>query len=542
MRWWIVLAFLAGCTKDTGGTPHPSDPVVSSTPEPDDCSTLGLPRLGWDDGPYGETRLATAGDFTLPTTDGDWTFSTNFTGCDSYLFIPSVPTQEQGWPTALWSRDGDTLFDVLPKNTEVFFISNADSGDDADADLAMIQATIKDAYGPLNKDDTTWWKAHVHYVTKRVKNLDDTWVGRYLASPGYGFGIDRAQHIRDLGSFADPTRYNATKQWFEPNMGYAAFEAVRYNYDALRDAQVAADGATWVSRPFDATLVEDGGWTGATAEGFLDLPSPDEIRNFDTLELDFTMGCTGPNEATDCPAWDRIVNGALCDASDPTTCPVEFGRWISAYWREGHWLTDASYLLPFLADGGQRRLTMYSVDPYLVTVDWRFSNQGRGRRPAQTDTLWQTFPGMDDNYLTNFPDRTVHIPADATKVELTVVISGHGGTPGDNCAEFCDTHHFFSINGGAPHEISFPQTASTTGCEDEVVNGTVPMQYGTWFYGRSNWCPGKAVTPIVVDVTSEVVPGEDALVTYDATGPNGPLPGGGASMDVNALLTSWVAE
>jgi hypothetical protein len=51
-----------------------------------------------------------------------------------------------------------------------------------------------------------------------------------------------------------------------------------------------------------------------------------------------------------------------------------------------------------------------------------------------------------------------------------------------------------------------------------------------------------ADTPIVFDVTGVVVPGQDALVTYDATGPNGPLPGGGASMDLDAVLTSWVAE
>ena len=41
----------------------------------------------------------------------------------------------------------------------------------------------------------------------------------------------------------------------------------------------------------------------------------------------------------------------------------------------------------------------------------------------------------------------IHLPADAVRVELVSVISGHGGATPGNCAEFCNTTHHYFVNG-----------------------------------------------------------------------------------------------
>lgn len=531
---------LLGCSDDIDRVPAVQDPVVAP-PAPDDaCNTLGLPKVEFAAGPYGEERLDLADDFTLATTDGPWVFSESFTGCDSYLFVPSVQRGDEGLAEPLWSRDGLELLETLPKNTHVFFVSTARDGDAVDADLALIQGTMKKGLKKLSDDDAAWWTERLHYVKKPVADLQDSWVGRYLDEPGYGFGIDRAQRIRDIGSLADADRFSNARGWFEPNLGHAGLEAVRFNFEAEREARLAADGALAI-RPFAAQVIDDSGWAGVMGYNFLELPDAAAMATYDTLELDFTLGCPGEGENGVCPDWDRIVNLYLCDEADPDTCTTEIGRWISAYHREGRWVSDASFALPLLKSGGERRLALYSIDPYAMTLDVRLSDQDKPLRPVQTVPVWQVFRAMDDGYLPAFAPREVAIPANAEKVELSVIISGHGMSAGLNCAEFCDTHHSFAVNGDA-WEVSFPETSNPLDCQERVDEGVVPNQWGTWFYGRAGWCPGKSVDPLVRDVTALVTPGDVATLTYDATGPNGPLPGSEASMDVTVYLTVYARD
>ena len=40
------------------------------------------------------------------------------------------------------------------------------------------------------------------------------------------------------------------------------------------------------------------------------------------------------------------------------------------------------------------------------------------------------------------------------------------------------------------------------GCADRTGEGSAPNEYGSWWYGRGNWCDGMDVKPLVVDVTA----------------------------------------
>jgi hypothetical protein len=101
------------------------------------------------------------------------------------------------------------------------------------------------------------------------------------------------------------------------------------------------------------------------------------------------------------------------------------------------------------------------------------------------------------------------VPADAVKVEIATVISQHGQT----CGEFCDADHNFRVNGddASLYTRDFPLAGTAEGCMDQVTSGTIPNQYGTWWYGRAGWCPGKEVPTITHDISDDVTVGENTL-------------------------------
>ena len=112
--------------------------------------------------------------------------------------------------------------------------------------------------------------------------------------------------------------------------------------------------------------------------------------------------------------------------------------------------------------------------------------------------------------------KQVRVPADAVKVELVTLITGHGGVMPTNCAEFCNHEHHFAVN-GMEHLKSFPEARSAEGCAERVGEGVAPNQHGTWYFGRGGWCPGLDVAPYVVDVTREVRPGMANELRYTTT-------------------------
>lgn len=542
------------------------------------CEALGLPARSWHEGPYEAVLRGVAGDFTVPTTAGDWSFSQNFSGCETYLFVPSVPRSAADWSVAIWEQDIKELFDKLPRNAHLFFVSSSADKKGRDADLALIEKKVQNRLTKLPDEEAEWRRARVHYVTKSVDKLDG-WVGDYLRNPGHGFGIDRFQRIRDIGSLADGERYDQAMGWFAPNLAHVAHEAILYDFEATRQQRLDADGAdvvrVWTQRP-----IADPHWAGVKELVEVELPPKADLARYDTLELDMTQTCEGAGEVGYCPAWDRLTHLYVCDVPAPLPspdphadqaceagdtvpcdcenpdgtadvgaracndegtgfgecscdCDAEIGRWVTTYHREGRWLSDASFALPWLAQGGTVRLGYHSIDPWEVTLDLRFSTQDRPR-PVATRFLFgggAFGPAYNDKYA----PIEIEIPASAKKVELAYIITGHGMEMPENCAEFCDTNHRFGVN-GEEHLVHFPEIGDQEHCQNDVVNGTIPNQYGTWFYGRSNWCPGKQVDPVYIDITDQVELGAVNTFTYSGDYDGAPYHSNGASI----ALSSWL--
>ncbi|PKN24642.1 MAG: hypothetical protein CVU65_11230 [Deltaproteobacteria bacterium HGW-Deltaproteobacteria-22] len=492
------------------------------------CQDLGLPTVAFIDVAPGFSLRSTAADFTVATTTGEWTFSTAFTGCDNYLFIQDVPRQEQDWGRVLWTRDlGDLLY-LLPRNTHVFFVSVLADDAERAAELAAMQERLTSALGALGATERQWWEGRLHLLTDAAGALPG-YLGELMRDPGWGFGIDRFQRIRYIGSYADPSRYDANAQWFGPNLAMAANEAVFYNFEKTREDALLAEHARLVT-VFDEVLI-----TG-DATATVELPEAALMAGYDTLRLDLTMGCDGDGEFGVCPAWDRIVTLMLCDEDDPDVCEIELGRWITTYHREGRWIIDASALLPLLADGGARRFRFVTSDPYVVSLKLRLADRGRAQRPVAVFPLWTGMKDFNETYNDLFGTISVAIPSTASRVELVCAITGHGMSQPGNCAEFCNTTHTFTV-GGQDFVVDYPDVHDQYGCLKQVADGTVPNQYGTWWFGRSGWCPGKEVPLTAFDITSAVTPGTLASFSYGGLFEGAPYSGDNwRYID----LTAWV--
>ena len=237
---------------------------------------------------------------------------------------------------------------------------------------------------------------------------------------------------------------------------------------------------------------------------------------FDTLRVEITQACPDANapEFGNCGAWDYIATLGVTGVDGKTS---ELARFITSYHRETHWVVDASPMLALLKGGGQRHFRWefapeWNKQPTATKLSLRFSNQKKGSAPAEAIFLYSGGP-FDATYAEQKKPMSVMIPADAKKVELYTLVTGHGSDK-YQCAEFCNHIHHFTVNGN-DHFKSFKEAGSNDGCVAQTANGMVPNQGGTWWFGRGGWCPGKQVDPWVVDVTSEVTPGQPAELTYE---------------------------
>ena len=135
--------------------------------------------------------------------------------------------------------------------------------------------------------------------------------------------------------------------------------------------------------------------------------------------------------------------------------------------------------------------------------------------------MWSGTVGFNADYDGNRPPIVFDVPQDVERVEFVAYITGHGwgNSTCHNCAEFCNSKHIFSLNGGVyDFEKSFPNAASNNYCMslEAISEGVIPNQGGTWGYGRAGWCPGQDVKPYIVDITDYVEIGSENLLDYDA--------------------------
>jgi hypothetical protein len=490
-------------------------------------------------------------DFTIPTLDGDWTLSAQWTGCDSYLFIGYAPGTQYAPVQAAWNALGTAWIKGLPKHVHVFFVSYSATQAQVEADVTAQRERILEALAQLPEAEQNHWVARLHFVS--VSGFDvPGWIGPALKKKGaFWWAIDALQRRRDVGM---PQLPGAAKL----DLGLLSYEAILFEFERLRDGSSAKSADKLVPLWQDQAI--GAGWSSGGPVLEVELPPAAELATYTKLELDLTHLCGDDHSDSSCPDWDRegflytcsrpsaaelpeIASACQADAKLACSCELASGgtqpgsrscvggkafgacecpcdteiyRMITSYKRQGRWVTDLSPMLPLLQPGGKTRFRWYTVDNWRVTANLRFfKGETAALRPFAAVALYGT-EQFNQTYNGNFAPKKVKVPAEAKGAKLVALITGHGSaTDTLNCAEFCNFTNHFAI-GGKEFSLAHPDAGTAKGCMNKVAEGVLPNQYGTWPYGRAGWCPGWDVKPWVVDVSAQIKPGSDLDVSYKA--------------------------
>lgn len=510
----------AGSTTADSTTGASADETGTSTgdPEPSVCEELDLPQAPLLPG-EGTGWGQVAGEFAVQTTFGPWSLAEGFSGCDSYVFFHDIG---DGDSTALRNTMNEELFLRSPPNVHFFFLTS--DGDPAEGAAAW-ESVVGGALFPLSEEQQLHWSERVHFVTDDPLLVEGS-VGELVAAHPDSpvFAIDRAQTWDDPG-FLSVGPGGAAVAYMQ---GYTArYYNFRYDQDQwlasleatevpIIDAVEFAPDCVPGDRCFD---VQNGPFSNSNNWQVwpTELPDAATMAGFDTMDLVVTATC-GPDGYSDCGHWDYEAVVQLC-SDELCEGPVsELARWITPYSRPGRrrWVIDATPMLGLLTEGGTQHFRfgmIWNMNPSVWDLRLVLRNEGRGEAPVELVPAFTGNRGFDDAYNDAWAPLELTPPADATRVELVAIISGHGQDEG-NCAEWCSHQHEFTVNGSDVHLREFPGQVTEMRCAEAVDEGVVPGQRGNWTPGRAGWCPGSPVQPWRVDITDQVTLGAPNTLEY----------------------------
>ena len=446
----------------------------------------------------------------LDPQDPLWNFEDQWTGNDSYIFIQYDPTVN--YSTALWASNTKVdLLDNSPMNVHYFFTSNRSQ---YETDIQFIKEGFDEVLANYSEDMQNHWKNHLHFINAKVSDMDN-WLDDALSGE-YAISIDCFQRIREVGYLGNPASFTGTY------LSYLAHEAHYFNYE-LNVFNTSEESTYDEITIFDEDYYT-GGWA-ATISQTVELPTLEQLNNYDQLEVELLRGCPDSNgnySDDGCDDYDRKAHMYICE-SDGTEC-MEIARWITPFDRQPHHLTDITPFISSLKPGGTKifKFQESGWPNSLITLKLRLHHGNpSGGTPTDIIPIWNGTVQFNPSYDDNRPPQVFTIPDNAQKVEFVAYLTGHGwGSAGCfNCCEFCNSRHIFSVNGGV-HEFyrDHPNASSSNYCmqPETIAQGVIPNQGGTWGYGRAGWCPGMDVHPYITDITNFVNMGEENVIDYSA--------------------------
>ena len=448
-----------------------------------------------------------------------WDFQTEWDGEDNYMFIhydPSNTNSVNMWsdncPANICSNGSDrlTLLEKSNLNTHYFFLS---SSADAERDITLIQEFFKNTIEQnMSPEMQEHWKKHLHFVPTPVSELDN-WIEQRIVGT-YAFSIDRFQRIKQSGYLGNPAGFTGFY------MNFLAHEVTYqdYEWNALNEDENTYDEVSVFERE-----LYTGGWA-ATIEKIVEFPALDQLNNYSGMSIELLRGCPDANgnySDQGCDDYDRKARMFICD-EDGSNCH-EAARWITPFDRQPHHLTDISPFISMLKPGGNKLIKFQESGwpNSLLTMNFRFYHgEDLLDTPQSFQPMWVGTIPFNPEFDDNTPPMVFEVPENATKVEFVSYITGHGwGCDGFNCAEFCNSKHMFSVNGGVyEFENDHPEANDNTHCMEleTIIEGVVPNQWGTWGYGRAGWCPGQDVHPVITDITDYISMGDENVMQYNA--------------------------
>lgn len=512
---------------------------------PDVCDELQLARTTFQPGGATFNFGEYAGDFAVTDLDDTaWVFAEQFTGCESYTFVSYIPTNSNFEERLFTSDVAPMVFDA-PLNSHFFFLSWENTEALRRARMETIRGEIEEELDFMSDEDKAKHRRRFHYVIESPFDITGSLGGMITDYMDYAQDPASVVDLGDRGRAPPPIPFalaiDRDQRWDAgenlsryvngpPAFEMAAFLPHFFDYKAkIRDEAALATGVTKIE------LLN----TSTTGRIFLvdaELPAPEVMETFDSLDFDVRIVCNERN-VFGCSEWDRIANIRLCNDL-ACTASSEMIRWITPYWRRGEqrWVIDASALLGMIKDGGDQRFRIElgpeweRATPWEVQISMQLRDRGVGARA--TEAVHAFSGGAFNAEYNNRAPIMFTPPATATKVELVVILSGHGQEMSNNCAEWCDHRHQFTVNGTALPEIRYEgEIGSTGGCGPRARLGAPPGQWGNWAPERAYWCPGLPVEHMRIDLTNDVTLGAENTLEYSGNFAGGAPAGGDIALE-----------
>lgn len=243
---------------------------------------------------------------------------------------------------------------------------------------------------------------------------------------------------------------------------------------------------------------------------------PDASQSYGNVIMHLQLDCPEGK----CDSWDRVGYVAVIE---PNNKEIEITRFITPYGIGGKWSVDVTPLQSLLKGSVKMKVFIdtwvKSGDIYgngwLTTISFDFKDRLSRFYPVSTIPLWneQNLVVGDETkpISKKIPPVNVNIPANAVRIELRSLITGHGQylqeDEAKNCAEFCPKTHTFTVE-----RKKYSRTIWRNDCKNNPLGSS---QKGTWDLARAGWCPGDTVTPWIENVTEAVKANSTVQINYE---------------------------
>ena len=498
-----------GTTSGAADTTSGADETGGSTGgEPtNECEALGFDIKPFDDSAteFGIDELVP--DANFETLRGPYSLSQDWTGCDATVLIP--------YQGAFDGQSIEALIDDADPNTRYIIYSMA-VDEVAVEQVNGIAARVESHLEALGPDAVEQWSVRFRYVSQSGTSVP---LLAYLDTQGPGadfFGIDQYQRLRNGGSGAVLT---GDGSW-TAQISHGRYAARYYNYEARLDQRFAAQEADLGDGLEIVTIIESS-WENETSTNAAELtgvvtvgfPSAEEMARFDHAEIVVVEDCGDfPGDAVNC-SGERGILVSLCegvpDCMTETGAVETFFKIISGYATGGRWTQDVSHILPHLRAGGDIPMRVNWVGAengdLHANIQIRLYDLEDDESEDPRDAVHLAlFAGsrFDEAYSERLPHYRFTPPPGTTRVTMKTHATGHGGGGNGTCAEFCTLGQHVHIN-GQTFDHDWVQMSSWD-CAARVDQGVTPNQWGTWYFDRSNWCPGWTAEVWEIDITDVV--------------------------------------
>ncbi|MFT5667609.1 MAG: archaellum component FlaF (FlaF/FlaG flagellin family) [Vicingaceae bacterium] len=230
---------------------------------------------------------------------------------------------------------------------------------------------------------------------------------------------------------------------------------------------------------------------------------PDDNLNYGTITLEISVACP----SSGCDPWDQPAKISISKNGQLH----EIARYITPYGKGcGPWVVDVTDFKTLLRGYTEfaSYIQVWGASGWLLNAKLIYDRTPAANPYQKLTPLWASDNWVygDPAVSYDLPARAITVDSNTNNVGMRMTITGHGQGNTNNAAEFSQFTHQVAVNGSNINShILWNSNCNTNTCSN---------QFGTWQFARAGWCPGEAVDPYHVNMTSNVSASNNLTVDY----------------------------